>query len=369
MTERSPAGRDRRHPDPAAADSDGLPGRRLLVGGAPGSPYTRKMLAVLRYRRIPYAFLTPVEWARRGLPTAKVPLLPTFWLPDQAGDLQPVTDSSPLIRRFEREFAGREVIPPDPALAWLDMLLEDYADEWLTKVMFHYRWAFEADIHRAATVLPHWRGLSRPDEEIARASRAFGDRQIGRLGVVGSNPTTAPIIEASYLRFLQAFDALLRERPYVTGHRPGASDFGLFGQLTQLAQFDPTPMAITLDRAPRVYAWVSLIEDLSGLEPELSQWLEVPAPSDALHALLVEVGRTYVPVMRANARALINGDEDVRAEVDGQPWTQRAFPYQGKCLRWLREAYEALDARGRTGVDAMLSGTGCERLLDDPAAA
>ena len=35
------------------------------------------------------------------------------------------------------------------------------------------------------------------------------------------------------------------------GDRPGAADFALFGQLTQLAQFDPTAVA-DLENAPRV---------------------------------------------------------------------------------------------------------------------
>ena len=66
-------------------------------------------------------------------------------------------DSSPIIRRLEVEHAGRSVIPADPAMAFLDELIEDYADEWLTKAMFHYRWAYQDDIDKAAQILPLWR--------------------------------------------------------------------------------------------------------------------------------------------------------------------------------------------------------------------
>ena len=140
---------------------------RVALSGAPGSPYTRKMLAVLRYRRIPYRLVYPNEAALAGLPRPKVQLLPTFYLPDETGALQAVTNSTPIIRRLERDYAGRSVIPADPALAFLDELIEDYADEWLTKAMFHYRWAYEADIDKAAAILPCWRGFSISDEDLA----------------------------------------------------------------------------------------------------------------------------------------------------------------------------------------------------------
>jgi glutathione S-transferase len=123
--------------------------------GAPGSPYTRKMRAVLRYRRIPYVFIQQNTPEAEKLPPAKVPLLPTFYLPNEAGEVAPTTDSTPLIRRFENEFESRGVVPPNPAMAFLDELIEDYADEWLTKCMFHYRWYHEADATKARRVLPH----------------------------------------------------------------------------------------------------------------------------------------------------------------------------------------------------------------------
>lgn len=106
-----------------------IPSSPIIVSGAPGSPYTRKMLGVLRYRRIPYSFVHLGTAQSRGLPQPKVALLPTFYLPGTAGELEPVTDSSPIIRRLERDYGGRSVIPPDPVAALIDFLLEDYADE------------------------------------------------------------------------------------------------------------------------------------------------------------------------------------------------------------------------------------------------
>ncbi len=229
--------------------------------------------------------------------------------------------------------------------------------------MFHYRWAYQADIEQAARILPCWRGYSVPDEVLAERSRMFADRQIGRLHVVGSNAVTGPVIEASYHRFLEAFEAHLRVQPFLLGHRPGSSDFAVFGQLTQLAQFDPTPMAVTLKAAPRVYAWVSLMEDQSGLEPREEDWISPDDVPPTLTALLKEIGRVYPPVMLANAQALITGAATLAAEVDGRAWSQPPFAYQAKCLQWLRASRGALSARTREAVDAILAGTGCEVLF------
>jgi len=336
---------------------------RIALSGAPGSPYTRKMLGVLRYRRIPYRFLPSEGPALADLPTPKVRLLPTFYLPGAAGALEAVVDSTPIIRRLEAEHPGRAVVPAEAALAFLDALIEDYADEWLTKAMFHYRWVYPPDIAKAATILPLWRNLSISEDALAKVSAFIGDRQIGRLPVVGSNDVTGPIIEASYHRFLEAFEAHLTSQPFLLGARPGASDFAVFGQLTQLAQFDPTPAAVTLAVAPRVYAWVDLMEDQSGLEPGPADWNDATALPATLRPILTEIGRTYAPVMLANAETLSSGAMEVNTTVDGQRWIQPPFPYQAKCLQWLRTTRESLPAEARTTVDGALAGTGCEALF------
>jgi glutathione S-transferase len=331
----------------------------ITLNGAPGSPYTRKMVSLLRYRRIPYKLLqfggmnTPPD-----LPKPKPQLLPTFYLPGPTGELEAVTDSTPLIRRFEREFEGRSVLPSHPVTAFIDHLLEDYADEWLTKAMFHYRWHYAADADKAGDILPRWSRISGSDEEMAQFKKFIMNRQISRLYVVGSNNTTAPVIEASYERFLDLFNAHLKAHPYLMGNRPGASDFAMFGQLTALTHFDPTPMALTLKKAPRVYAWVEVTEDLSGLEPKESDWLDPANIPTTIIALLKEFGRVYVPALIANAAAIANGQETLETEIDGKPWKQQTFPYQAKCLQWIRNAYADLTDHDRATVDKLLAGTG-----------
>ncbi len=336
----------------------------LTLSGAPGSPYTRKMLAYMRYRRIPYRFLLAMPETITDLPQPKVRLLPTFYLENEAGVTEAVVDSTPLIRRFESEFDGRSAIPPDPVVGFIDYLLEDFGDEWLTKAMFHYRWYYEADIEKSGEILPRWRGISAPEERIQEAKKRVQDRQISRLYVVGSNDTTAPVIEASYERYVETFRDLLETQPFLMGGRPGASDFAAYAQLTQLAKFDPTPMAVTLERAPRVFAWVDVVDDLSGHEAPDEAWIERDSLRDRLGRLLEEVGRVYAPFLLANGRALAAGAEQVETTIDGRPWVQKPFPYQGKCLGWIREEYATLAEDDRAAVDLVLEGTGCEVLLD-----
>jgi len=335
----------------------------LRVVGAPGSPYSRKLRAVLRYRRIRHAWVQRGAPESRGLPLPRVDLLPQLVVRGPSGALEARTDSSPLIRELERSFAGRSVVPADPVVAYLDALLEDYADEWLTKAMFHYRWAYPADVAHAAAILPRWFQPNQPEAQAREAGERFAARQVGRLGVVGSNSTTAPVIEASYERLLRLLDAHLTEHRFVLGGRPGASDFGLYGQLTQLAGFDPTSQSVALRIAPRVVAWVDVVEDLSGLEPRDSDWLTRDGLPATLRALLTETGRVHVPFLLANAAALAGGAAQVECTIDGRPWVQKPFPYQGKCLEWLREGRAALVPGDRAALDALLEGTGCEALF------
>jgi glutathione S-transferase len=337
-----------------------------LVGGF-GSPYSRKMRGVLRFRRIPFSWIGRGSADDVGIPEVPVALIPVIVFPGEGGRPdEAMIDSTFQIKRLEKMFSERSIIPPDRAVAFLDALLEDYADEWLTKPMFHYRWKYAADIHKASHVLALDRNTTLSRDMLAKTSSYIAERQIERLRVVGSNDVTTPVIEASYRRLLGLLDShLVAGRRFLMGARPGASDFGMFGQLSQLAHFDPTPAAIAAAETPRVVSWVSHLEDLSSLEVADDGWISREDAATALRPFLTEVGRVYAPFLIANARALANRASEVRCEIDGLPWVQQPFPYQRKCLKWLRDERELLSAGDRKFVDSVLEATGADIIFNE----
>ncbi|MEM9667285.1 MAG: glutathione S-transferase family protein [Pseudomonadota bacterium] len=337
---------------------------KLELLGAPGSPYTRKMLALLRYRQIPHRIL----WGGhqdppKGYPSPKVRLLPTFYFQASDGTLEAAVDSTPITRRLETDHEGRSVIPADPELAFYNDLIEDYADEWLTKAMFHYRWYHEVDRKNAGPLLIYW-SVNTASKDMAEATaQAFTKRQYDRLYVVGSNDVTAQTIEESYARFIRILDGLIAIRGYVLGARPSSADFAIYGQLTQLGIIEPTSAKLMTDLSFRVRAWLDRMEDLSGLDPDEDDWFTPAEARTALKPLLGEIGRVYAPFLLGNAAAAAAGNDTVNTEIDSRAWTQPTFPYQAKCLMALRNVFNALPDDTRSDILETLSDTGCETLF------
>jgi glutathione S-transferase len=173
---------------------------------------------------------------------------PTFFF-EEDGDTKAVCDSTPIIRRLEEQYTGRSVLPDDPALAFIDYLIEDFADEWCTKYMFHYLWHAKSDAGNASTLLPLSMDVSMPKDGHQEFKRWVEEPRISRLYMVGSNDTTAPVIDASYRRFLTAMENHLGNQKYMLGNRHQVS--------------------------PRTVAWVDLMRDQSGLAPTEQDWISV----------------------------------------------------------------------------------------------
>jgi hypothetical protein len=242
--------------------------------------------------------------------------------------------------------------------------LEDFGDEWVTKYMFHYRWYFDEDADNASTLLPLIDlAVNMPNEILKDAKKYVHDRQTGRLWVVGSNETTADLIDASFKRFLKLMDDHLSISKFLFGEKPSSADFAIYGQLTQLIGFEPTSRKIAYDNSLRLVSWQDVMADLSGHDVENSSWTPLEESPASLKEIMKEFGRMYVPALIANSNAIMKGEETWETEIDGSLWTQKAFPYQAKCLKWIKEEFEALSEDDQLRVKTFLDGTGCEILL------
>jgi glutathione S-transferase len=321
------------------------------------SPYSVKMRALLRYRRLPFVWEGVGQPRDVAVAAGLPPVIPVLRFPD--GRL--MNDSTLLAYALEREHPGqRSVIPDDPALAFVSDLLEDFGDEWVTKMMFHYRWYYQADRDFAqAWVVTSRDPVMEPGARRAMM-QAFNDRQVGRMALVGCTEQNRPVIEESYRLVLDVLDRHLRTLPFLLGTRPSLGDFGLYGQL-QILSVDPTPAAEMRARAVDVFCWLMRLDDASGVE---GTWIDASAPlPKGVIELLHHAAVTYLPFLAANLKALQDGRETFEVELLGRPFAQGPFRYQGKCYDALRKKFAALPDAARRKLAPVLEETGCLRYL------
>jgi glutathione S-transferase len=321
--------------------------------GAELSPYSQKVRAYLAYKNIPFEWLARTNArAEEFTRYAKLPLMPVL----VGSDESVLQDSTPTIEALERQGAEPALEPADPALAFLSALLEDYADEWLNKAMFHYRWSNAADQESAARRLVD--GMFDGDVPAERDAleSSVRERMAGRLRHVGSNAETAPVIEQSFARVIALLDAHLASRSYVLGSRPSLADFGLAAQLAQLLS-DPTPGSILRERAPRVVAW---LERMSA--PSAGGSFE---SLDVLRGTLAsqlrdEVAVTYLPWMTANAEAVVSDANALRVDLDGRSFAQGPQRYAAKAWTEIKRKCAGVD---ELALASLLEETGCASYL------
>ncbi|MEQ9505804.1 MAG: glutathione S-transferase C-terminal domain-containing protein [Hyphomonas sp.] len=312
------------------------------VYGALGSPYSLKVRAALRAKRLTHTWTgMTAEDRARVMPNVKAPVIPVICKPDGVW----TNDSTPFLLSLESE--GRALVPEDASLRFGCLLIEDMADEWFMKAMFHYRWAYAEDAEWCANWLMFDSLPNAGRASVESAAASIRARQISRMALVGCTPETAPVIEASWKRTCRALEAMATgPTRFLFGDRISLADVALYGQL-KVMSVDPTPMAWLRAETPYLYRWLDMADDASGLE---GTWL---AADEALatapvKALLAQAGDTYLPFLQANAAALANGAETFDVTLENSRYTQGVFRYQVKCLEALRAAWFGLGETDRS---------------------
>ena len=225
--------------------------------GSETSAYSTKMRSYLRYKGVAHDWRPRTQESEAELKSlAKFSTLPV--LVTASGFA--VHDTTPMIEALEADSPEPSATPADPALAFLACVLEEYADAWLAKAAYHYRWTRKIDQRLAAQRAVEDYYTTSPPEDRKAAEDGAIVRMLDQLRVMGLEGELGAVTEKSFKRFVKLLDDHLRKHLYLFGGRPSIADFAIAGQLIQMLK-DPTPAKIIEKDGEFVVKWCEFLAD------------------------------------------------------------------------------------------------------------
>jgi len=350
------------------------------IFGAVQSPPSVKMAVYLRWKRLPFTFRSNVNdnlglvYDEPRFSHISEPIMPLMVFPDGRS----MNDSTFLIRAIEDSNPKRPVIPgvdDDPCLRFVCQLLEDFADEWLLKPFYGFRWNESESQEFASQMI---------------ANTYFGGGKVAKNAArfvkkKQTNPEnrTDAFIEGSYSKDLYRvfhdvcrvmeghFSGGAKADMFMCGNAPTNIDFAFYGMFYQF-MLDITPRAILPDKYPHTFAWAIRMNDTSGVKEAPMQVTQL------LKDLLQIASNSYFPFMKATAERFEHDPDNndmmsitvFQSQTDeGITYSQRPWAYQAKCWQWLQEDLAAaLGSQNKTGAGelrTLLEFQGCWSALTD----
>ncbi|MEO0550777.1 MAG: glutathione S-transferase family protein [Pseudomonadota bacterium] len=335
--------------------SESAPRFRLM--GLEPSPYTMKVESFLKFKGIPY------DWVSRTMKSekefqenAQVQLIPLLFFPNG----ETMQDSTPILERLNKEYPEPGMHPPDPALWFLSCLFEEFGDEWCNKLMFFQRWFYDADAKATGERLARERlkgqwyaGLVSPI-----VARLLVRRMVPRLVYSGGNETNIPQLKQSFVDLSGMLDLHFADRKYLFGGRPCFGDFGLWCNYYQ-AWTDPTANAYLEENTPSLVAYIKrmLSPSVEGKFESLVSLLPTIRP-----ILKQEMATRFLPWMEANQNAWQAGQKETALTMNGSLFQQKTFKYQALTLEELQRKFSTV-SDNQTLV-SVLKETGCWAYLE-----
>ena len=319
--------------------------KEYLIYGAELSPYSVKVRSYLRYKGIPHQWIIRNQQTQKEFnKLAKIQVIPLVVTPEQ----EVLQDSTPIIQALEEKFSQNSITPSETHTAFISRLIEEYADEWVVKPMFHYRWRYKAD-QTAASIrfgelfVPGWAKRVPILNKLLKnqAAKIFKKRMKSRLWVIGSNPTTEKEIEKSFTNLLRLLEKHLHHRPFLFGARPSLADFGLWGQVYN-AWTDVSGKRIIEGGHPNVKQWIDRMLNPKN-EGDFEQWSSLE--NTMMPILTTEIAQVFMPWVSANNKAIQNRDDNLSITINGNIFEHKVTSvqkYHAKSFSVLQEEYKAI---------------------------
>ncbi len=320
----------------------------MKVYGASVSYYTGKLETYLRYKGISYERGHPyedIQEIKKNIGSIQHPMV-------KQTDGRWMSDSTPMILALEAQHPESSVMPQDPVLRFIALLIEDYADEWLWRAAMHYRWSYDHDRELLSRILADELTSHLKVPRFMRCRMVKKRQLTGFVINDGVTDATREHVEAGYHRILALMTDILKDRPFLLGDKPSIADIGLMGPMLRHFGQDPTPAEIMRDTAPDVFAWLARMWNASHTNENGELLREIPTD---LAPLLQEVCETHLVQLSANATAYERGQEKFSMTVQGCQYQQLPVSrYRVYCLEVLRERFTDLSDQEQQQVRSAL---------------
>jgi glutathione S-transferase len=254
--------------------------------------------------------------------THQVPVLhtPENWM---------IGDTTPLLHLLDERFPQRRMFPTGPQ-GIMVQTIEELFDEWVARVMVHYRWHYPASAEFASLQ------MAGGNPAAAERVRLWGPRACRATGTESAYQQRAA--EAEYARILDALEQQLKNTRYALGDRPTAVDCILLGGLRAHTNMDPDPRKVVAGY-PGVVAWAEGGADSWDGSGEIAPF---PQTTDFARFVLNDLGRQYRPFVLGNAQSLAAGAKAFHFETYGEDVSYLTRPYPEQSRDMIRRRISRL---------------------------
>ena len=300
--------------------------------GAETSAYSTKMRSYLAYKGMAFDWRPRTQANEAELKAlSRFQTLPV--LVTSSGFA--VHDTTPMMEALEADSPEPSATPADPVTAFLACVLEEYADAWLAKAAFHYRWTRKKDQRLAASRSIADYYTDEPPEDRKAAEDLAIETMLGQMRVMGLDGELGGMVEKSFKRFVKLLDDHLRKHLFIFGGRPSIADFAIAGQLIQMLK-DPTPAKIIEKDGEFVAKWCEFMAapTASGPFEALDDLKETLAPIFAS-----ELACSFLPWAAENLENSLAGAETFEVTLGKEAFTLTPLRSAARSFRELRRKF------------------------------
>lgn len=300
--------------------------------GAESSAYSTKMRAFMRYKGVEFDWVPRTANSEEEL--AKVSRFSTLPVLVTASGFA-VHDTTPMIEALEADTPEPSALPDDAALSFLAYVLEEYADTWLAKAAFQFRWTRKKDQKEAAKrAISEYFGENEPDDRKAMEASTI-ERMTEQLPSVGLEGDLGPAVEKSFKKFVKLLNEHLRRHLFIFGGRPSIADFAIGGQLIQM-QRDPTAGKIIEKDGEFVAKWCEFLVDAKPGGPfeSLEDLQETLIP-----IFKSDLSKFFLPWAAENLENSLAGNETFEVTLGKDKFTLRPLRSAARSFRDLRKRF------------------------------